>query len=202
MLEGWKERSAQRFLDSLRESRNVPFERVLFAVGIRYVGETTARDIARHFGDIDTLAQATKEELTAVPDVGEVVAESVYRYFRDERHLVEIQRLRAAGLQMSVQRQGENASDALAGMTIVISGNFSVSRDEIKALIESNGGKNSGSVSGKTSFLLAGSKPGPEKIKKAESLGVKILDEEAFRKLLPEGTLPEAPQNDTELTLF
>lgn len=202
MLEGWKERSAQRFLDSLRESRNVPFERVLFAIGIRYVGETTARDIARHFGDIDTLAQATKEDLVAVPDVGEVVAESVYKYFRDERHLVEIQRLRAAGLQMAVQRQGENASDALAGMTIVISGNFSVSRDEIKALIESNGGKNSGSVSGKTSFLLAGSKPGPEKIKKAESLGVKILDEEAFRKLLPEGSLPEAPQNDSELTLF
>ena len=202
MLEGWKERSAQRFLDSLRESRNVPFERVLFAIGIRYVGETTARDIARHFGDIDTLAQATKEDLVAVPDVGEVVAESVYRYFRDERHLVEIQRLRAAGLQMAVRRQGENASDALAGMTIVISGNFSVSRDEIKALIESNGGKNSGSVSGKTSFLLAGSKPGPEKIKKAESLGVKILDEEAFRKLLPEGSLPQAPQNDSELTLF
>ena len=202
MLEGWKERSAQRFLDSLRESRNVPFERVLFAIGIRYVGETTARDIARHFGDIDTLAQATKEDLVAVPDVGEVVAESVYRYFRDERHLIEIQRLRAAGLQMTVQRQGENTSDALAGMTIVISGNFSVSRDEIKALIESNGGKNSGSVSGKTSFLLAGSKPGPEKIKKAESLGIKILDEEAFRKLLPEGSLPEAPQNDSELTLF
>ena len=202
MLEGWKERSAQRFLDSLRESRNVPFERVLFAIGIRYVGETTARDIARHFGDIDTLAQATKEDLVAVPDVGEVVAESVYRYFRDERHLVEIQRLRAAGLQMAVQRQGENASDALAGQTVVISGNFSVSRDEIKALIDAHGGKNSGSVSGKTSFLLAGSKPGPEKIKKAESLGVKILDEEAFRKLLPEGSLPEAPQNDSELTLF
>ena len=202
MLEGWKERSAQRFLDSLRESRNVPFERVLFAIGIRYVGETTARDIARHFGDIDTLAQATKEDLVAVPDVGEVVAESVYRYFRDERHLVEIQRLRAAGLQMAVQRQGENASDALAGQTVVISGNFSVSRDEIKALIEAHGGKNSGSVSGKTSFLLAGSKPGPEKIKKAESLGIKILDEEAFRKLLPEGSLPEAPQNDSELTLF
>ena len=202
MLEGWKERSAQRFLDSLRESRNVPFERVLFAIGIRYVGETTARDIARHFGDIDTLAQATKEDLVAVPDVGEVVAESVYRYFRDERHLVEIQRLRAAGLQMAVQRQGENASAALAGQTVVISGNFSVSRDEIKALIEAHGGKNSGSVSGKTSFLLAGSKPGPEKIKKAESLGVKILDEEAFRKLLPEGSLPETPQNDSELTLF
>ena len=203
MLEGWKERAAQRFLDSLRESRNVPFERVLFAVGIRYVGETTARDIARHFGDIDTLAQASKEELAAVPEVGEVIAESVYRYFRDERHLKEIERLKAAGLQMTVARKVENASDALAGKTIVISGNFSVSRDEMKALIEANGGKNSGSVSGKTAFLLAGTKPGPEKIKKAESLGIPILDEEAFRKLLPEGTLPEMPPEDpTELTLF
>ena len=203
MLEGWKERAAQRFLDSLRESRNVPFERVLFAIGIRYVGETTARDIARHFGDIDTLAQASKEELAAVPEVGEVIAESVYKYFRDERHLKEIERLKAAGLQMAVVRKAENASDALAGKTIVISGNFSVSRDEMKALIEANGGKNSGSVSGKTAFLLAGSKPGPEKIRKAESLGIPILDEEAFRKLLPEGALPETPQdNNSELTLF
>ena len=203
MLEGWKERSAQRFLDSLRESRNVPFERVLFAIGIRYVGETTARDIARHFEDVDTLAQASKEELAAVPEVGEVIAESVYKYFRDERHLKEIERLKAAGLQLALVRKAGNASDALAGKTIVVSGNFSVSRDEMKALIEAHGGKNSGSVSGKTSFLLAGSKPGPEKIRKAESLGVKILDEEAFRKLLPEGALPPAPQNDeSEMTLF
>ena len=203
MLEGWKERAAQRFLDSLRESRNVPFERVLFAIGIRYVGETTARDIARHFGDIDTLAQASKEELAAVPEVGEVIAESVYNYFREERHLKEIERLKAAGLQMSVVNRAENASDALAGKTIVISGNFSVSRDEMKALIEAHGGKNSGSVSGKTSFLLAGSKPGPEKIRKAESLGVPVLDEEAFRKLLPEGSLPGPAGNDeTEMTLF
>ena len=201
LLEGWKERSAQRFLDSLRESRNVPFERVLFAIGIRYVGETTARDIARHFGDIDTLAQASREELAAVPEVGEVIAESVYKYFRDERHLKEIERLKAAGLQMAVVRKAENASDALAGKTIVISGNFSVSRDEMKALIEANGGKNSGSVSGKTAFLLAGAKPGPEKIKKAEALGVPVLDEEAFRKLLPEGSM-SAPEEDNELTLF
>ena len=202
LLDGWKERSAQRFLQSLRESRNVPFERVLFAIGIRYVGETTARDIARHFGDIDTLVQASKEDLIAIPDVGEVVAESVYGYFRDERHLREIERLKAAGLQMAVEKKAENASDALAGKIIVISGNFSVSRDEMKALIEANGGKNSGSVSGKTSFLLAGSKPGPEKVKKAESLGIPILDEEAFRKLLPAGSLPENVQNDNDLTLF
>jgi len=202
LLEGWKERSAQRFLDSLRDSRNVPFERVLFAIGIRYVGETTARDIARHFGDIDTLARASMEELTAVPDVGEVVAESVFNYFRDPRHLREIERLKAAGLQMAVVNRAENASEALSGKTIVISGNFSVSRDEMKALIEANGGKNSGSVSGKTAFLLAGTKPGPEKIKKAESLGIPILDEEAFRKLLPAGSLPEPAQDNGQLTLF
>ena len=203
LLEGWKERSAERFLQSLRESRNVPFERVLFAIGIRYVGETTARDIARHFGDVDTLAQASKEDLVAVPDVGEVVAESVYRYFRDERHLAEIRRLKAAGLQMAVARKAESASDALAGKIVVISGNFSVSRDEMKALVEANGGRNSGSVSGKTSFLLAGSKPGPEKVKKAEALGVPILDEEAFRKLLPEGSLPVSTNDsESDLTLF
>ena len=202
LLEGWKERAAQRFLDSLRASRNVPFERVLFAIGIRYVGETTARDLARHFGDVDALAQATKEELAAVPEVGEVIAESVYNYFRDARHLREIERLKAAGLQMAVEAKTGNASDALAGKTIVISGNFSVSRDEMKALIEAHGGKNSGSVSGKTAFLLAGSKPGPEKIKKAESLGVPILDEEAFRKLLPAGSLPEPAQDDVNPTLF
>ena len=202
LLDGWKERSAQRFLQSLRESRNVPFERVLFAIGIRYVGETTARDIARHFGDIDTLAQASKEDLIAISDVGEVVAESVYNFFRDERHIREIERLKAAGLQMAVEKRAENASDALTGKIIVISGNFSVSRDEMKALIEANGGKNSGSVSGKTSFLLAGSKPGPEKVKKAESLGIPILDEEAFRKLLPAGSLPENTQTDNDLTLF
>ena len=202
LLDGWKERSAQRFLDSLRESRKVPFERVLFAIGIRYVGETTARDLARHFGDIDTLSAASVEELLAVPEVGGVIADSVYRFFRDQRHQLEISRLKAAGLQLAVERKAGNTSDALAGKTIVISGNFSVSRDEMKALIEANGGRNSGSVSGKTSFLLAGSKPGPEKVKKAGSLGIPILDEAAFRALLPEGSLPESKEESNELTLF
>ena len=203
MLEGWKERAAERFLQSLRESRNVPFERVLFAIGIRYVGETTARDIARHFGDIDTLSQASREDLEAVPEVGEVIADSVFRYFRDERHLKEIERLRAAGLQLSVGQKAGAASEALAGKTIVISGNFSVSREEMKALIEAHGGRNSGSVSGKTDFLLAGSKPGPEKVKKCETLGIPVLSEEDFRKLLPKDSLPEAPvPEETEPTLF
>ena len=205
VLEGWKERAAARFLDSLRESRSVPFERVLFAIGIRYVGETTARDIARHFGDIDTLAAASKEELLSVPEVGEVIAESVFQYFRDPVHLDEIRRLRDAGLQMSVEKAAGKASDSLEGKTVVISGNFSVSREEMKALIEAHGGRNSGSVSSKTSFLLAGSKPGPEKLKKAESLGVPVLDEDAFRKLLPDGSLPVPAGQDggnDELTLF
>lgn len=190
-LEGWKERSAERFLESLKESRKIGFEHVLFAIGIRYVGETTAKSVARHFGDIDRIAKASKEELLAVPDIGEVIAESIFSYFRDERHLIEIQRLKAAGLKFSSDAPADNLSAALAGKTIVISGNFSISRDEMKALIEKNGGKNSSSLSSKTSFLLAGTKPGPEKMKKAETLGIEVIDEERFMSMLP-GNAPQA----------
>ena len=186
-LEGWKERSAARFLQSLRESRKVPFERVLFAVGIRYVGETTARDIARHFGSIDALRNASREEILEVPEVGDVIADSVYNYFRNEANLLEIARLQNAGLQFALTAPAEKASDKLDGKSIVISGNFSISRDEMKALIEAHGGKNSGSVSGKTDYLLAGSKPGPEKIKKANDLGISIIDEEQFFALIRPG---------------
>ena len=204
LLEGWKERSARRFLDSIRQSRKVSFERVLFAIGIRFVGETTARDIARHFGNIDAIAAATKEELLAVRDVGEVIAESVVTYFRDPRHLEEISRLKAAGLQLSVESPAEAASEALMGQSIVISGNFSISRDEMKALIEAHGGKNSSSLSGKTSFLLAGEKPGPEKMKKAAELGIRVLSEADFRLLLPgmEAPSPESVRDEVEPTLF
>ena len=204
MLEGWKEKSATRFLESLDASRKVPFERVLYAIGIRYVGEQTAKDIARHFGSMDAIAEATKEQLLDIPEVGEVIAESVYNYFREERHRAEIQRLAAAGLQMAVEKPAEAASAALAGKTVVVSGNFSVSREEIKALIELHGGKNSGSVSGKTDFLLAGEKPGPEKMKKAEALGVQIIDEAAFRAMLPGVDAPEAAPlpADGQLSLF
>lgn len=207
MLDGWKERAARRFLDSLAASRGVPFDKVLFALGIRYVGEATAKEIARHFGDIDTLIAASKEELLAVPDVGEVIAQSVYDYFRDSRHLDLIRRLKEAGLQFSLQRDETPTGDALAGKTIVISGNFSISRDAMKELIARYGGKNSGSVSGKTAFLLAGSKPGPEKLKKCEELGIPVLDEAAFRAMLPETAAAEPVQPDpvtepVELTLF
>ncbi|HBH09250.1 MAG TPA: DNA ligase (NAD(+)) LigA [Rikenellaceae bacterium] len=185
LLDGWKERSAVRFLSSLDKSRQVTFDHVLFALGIRYVGETTAKEIARHFGNIDAIATATKEQLLEVQDVGDVIADSVYEYFRNFRHLSGIERLKAAGIQFSMESKAA-VSDALAGKTIVISGNFSVSRDEMKRLIEANGGKNSSSVSGKTSYLLAGSKPGPEKMKKAGDLGVRIISEEEFRNMLPQ----------------
>ena len=183
-LEGWKERSAERFLKSLSDSRKVPFERVLYALGIRYVGETTAKSLAKHFGSIDALAKATIEELLATDDIGQVIAESVYDFFREETNIDTIARLKAAGLKFEAEQSQQKMSDKLAGKTIVISGNFSVSRDDMKALITSHGGKNSGSVSGKTSYLLAGEKPGPEKIKKAESLGVEIIDEQKFREMI------------------
>ena len=196
-LEGWQERAAKRFLDSVNASRSVPFERVLFALGIRFVGETTARDIARHFGTIEALAAATKEELLAVPEVGEVIADSVFRFFRTPANMEEIARLKAAGLQLGTEiRSAAASSGPLAGKSIVISGNFSVSRDEMKALIEAAGGRNSSAVSGKTDYLLAGSKPGPEKIKKATELGVAIIDEAQFRTIARESELPEASLRD------
>ncbi len=183
-LEGWKEKSAERFLKSIEDSKNVPFERVLFALGIRYVGETTAKAVAKAFGNIDAIIKATEEELLNVDDVGQVIAESIYAFFRDEVNLETVHRLKAAGLKFEADIKDEKVSDVLKGKTIVISGNFSVSRDEIKTLIVSHGGKNSGSISGRTSFLLAGEKPGPEKIKKAESLGTPIISEDEFRKMI------------------
>ena len=183
-LEGWKEKSAERFLKSIEDSKNVPFERVLYALGIRYVGETTAKAVAKAFGNIDAIIKATEEELLNVDDVGQVIAESIYGFFRDEINLETVDRLKAAGLKFETDTKDEKVSDVLNGKTIVISGNFSVSRDEIKALIVSHGGKNSGSISSRTSFLLAGEKPGPEKIKKAESLGTPIISEDEFKKMI------------------
>ncbi len=205
LMEGWKERSARRFLQSLRDSRKVPFERVLFAIGIRYVGETTARDIARHFGDINAIRSATREELLAVPDVGEVIADSVLSYFQSEANLLEIARLQNAGLQFSTAPQAQKMSDLLEGKTIVISGNFSISREDMKALIEAHGGKNGSSVSAKTTYLLAGSKPGPEKVRKAGELGVEIIDEARLYEIIGLPSPQEGMrdnQQDLEPTLF
>ena len=202
-LEGWKERSAERFLKSLQESRNVPFERVLFALGIRYVGETTAKSVARHFTNIDAIAGASLEDLLNVPDVGQVIAESIYDYFRDDTKLEVISRLKAAGLKFEIDAPAEKLSAALEGKTIVISGNFSISRDDMKALIAAHGGKNSGSISSKTFCLLAGEKAGPEKLKKAESLGIKLMNEHEFRELIGEAAAQEPEKiEETEPSLF
>ena len=202
-LEGWKDRSAERFLESVAGSKDVPFERVLFAIGIRFVGETTARDIARHFGSMEALRNASEEDLLAVPEVGDVIAKSVYQYFRNPDNLSEIQALEAAGLRFSIAEQAQKESDSLAGKTIVISGIFSISRDDMKALIEAHGGKNSSSVSGKTDYLLTGEKPGPEKLKKAADLGVKVISESEFYAITGASTEPAKPIiEDIEPTLF
>ena len=204
-LEGWKEKSAERFLKSINESKNTPFEKVLFALGIRHVGETTAKSLAKHFGNIDAIAAAEKEELLNTDDIGEIIADSIYSYFRNPDNLEILKRLKEAGLKFESEKQKENISDVLNGMTIVISGNFSISREAMKELIVLNGGKNSGSISGKTSYLLAGEKAGPEKLKKAESLGVKIISEEDFYQIIGETQESDEIQDKDEniqLSLF
>ena len=183
-LDGWKERSAERFLASLEESKKTPFERVLYALGIRYVGEATAKSVAAHFGNIDAIASASVEDLLKVDDVGQVIAESIFEYFRDEANIETVARLKESGLKFEMEKGPEKVSATLEGKIIVISGNFSISRDDMKALIVSHGGKNSGSISKKTTYLLAGEKPGPEKIKKAESLGVEIISEQKLMEIL------------------
>lgn len=185
-LDGWKDRSAERFLKSLEESKKTGFERVLYALGIRHIGETTAKSVAAHFGSIDKIAKATKEELLAVDDIGEVIADSIIEYFSDEMNVETIERLKAAGLCFEMAAGPEKLSETLAGKTVVVSGNFTISRDEMKALIVAHGGKCSGSISGKTSYLLAGEKAGPEKLKKAESLGVTVVSEAELREMLGE----------------
>lgn len=200
-LEGWKERSAERFLSSLEESKKTPFERVLYALGIRYVGEATARSVARHFGNIDAIASATVERLLEVEDVGQVIAESIHEYFHDETNLETIERLKQHALKFEADDAPKKLSAALDGMTIVISGNFSISRDEMKALIAAHGGKNSSSISKKTRYLLAGEKPGPEKIKKAEASGVEIIGEKEFMEML-DMTPQTEEKEDNEPTLF
>ena len=198
-LEGWQERAAQRFLDSLEASKQVPFERVLYALGIRYVGETTAKTLARHFGDIDTLAAATQEQLLEVGDVGDVIARSIWEFLHTPAHLEQIARLRAAGLRFSGAGQDSALSDALAGKTVVISGNFSISREQMKDLIVAHGGKAGSSVSAKTAFLLAGTKPGPEKLKKCEKFGIPVVSEEDFYALLPSSASAGLPPSGEKI---
>ena len=179
-------KSAQKVVDSIEASKQVPFERVVFALGIRFVGETTAKLLARSFKNIDALKDATLEQLLDVDGVGQVIAESIIRYFHDEKCLDVLQRLRDAGLQMSLSEESlAGHTDKLAGQSIVISGVFAKhSRDEYKALIEQHGGKNVGSISKNTTFVLAGENMGPAKLEKAQKLGVRIVNEEEFLEMI------------------
>ena len=187
-LEGLGDKSAAKIMKSIEESKQVPWARVLFALGMRMVGETTAKKIARRFSSIDLLRAASKEELTAVEDVGEQIADNIRAYLADTRNTENIERLRSAGVKMEGEKPTETREDgALKGMSIVISGVFAQhSRDEYKAMIEEYGGKNTGSISGKTSFVLAGENMGPEKRKKAEQLGVRLVGEDEFLAMLNE----------------
>lgn len=187
-LERWAEKSARNLMASLEESKQVPFERVLYGLGIRFVGETVAKRLVSAFHSMDQLEQATLEDLTAVDEIGDRIARSVIDYFADERNRTLVNRLKEYGLQMSVAEEVlANRSEKLKGLSIVISGTFAKhSRDEYKAMIEQHGGKNSGSVSGKTDYILAGDNMGPAKLEKAAKLGVKIINEDEFLNMIAE----------------
>jgi len=185
-LERFAEKSVNNLLEGIQASKSVPFERVLFALGIRFVGETVAKKLANHFGSLQAIRQASVEELLAAEEIGERIAQSIHAYFANPENLEVIARLQDAGLQMEIDPSSKvQLSNTFEGKSFVVSGVFTqFSRDAIKDLIEKHGGKNVGSVSAKTSYLLAGENMGPEKRKKAEKLGVPILSEEEFIALL------------------
>ena len=187
-LERWADKSARNLMASLEESKQVPFERVLYGLGIRFVGETVAKRLVAAFHSMDQLEQASFEDLIAVDEIGERIARSIIAYFADERNRNLVNRLKEYGLRMSVAEEVlANRSEKLKGLSIVISGTFARhSRDEYKAMIEQHGGKNSGSVSGKTDYILAGDNMGPAKLEKAAKLGVKIINEDEFLNMIAE----------------
>ncbi len=186
-LPGFGRVSAERIVDGVRASLDVPFERVVFALSIPYVGETTAKKIARAVGDIDNLMTWPVERLQSIEDVGPRIARGIVEYFADERNRRAVERLRAAGVQMAVAAAATPATDALQGKSFVISGVFSLhSRDQYKEMIERNGGKNVGSISKKTDYILAGENMGPSKLEKATKLGIPIIDERTFLAMLPD----------------
>ena len=184
-LERFGEKSARNLVESIQLSRQVPFPRVLYALGIRYVGETVARKLAEAFLSLDRLMEASQEELEQVDEIGERIAQSLRSYFQDERHLQVIERLRAAGVQLEMEANSQTESSLLSGKTFVISGVFKQhSREELKAMIEQHGGKNGSSISARTHFILAGENMGPSKYEKAQKLGVPIISEEDFMEML------------------
>lgn len=192
------DKSARNILQSIASSREVAFNRVLFALGIRFVGETTAKYLAAHFGSMEAIMQASREELLEAEEVGGKIADSIIDYFADEQNREIVQRLQRAGLQFVAAKQ-EKASNALEGENIVISGSFEqYSRDELKALIEAHGGKNLAAVSANTTLLLAGAKIGPAKLQKAQKLGIRIISEQEFIQLIDGNVAIAEPEPEIE----
>ncbi|MCQ2369376.1 MAG: NAD-dependent DNA ligase LigA [Paludibacteraceae bacterium] len=186
MLSGLGEKSGKRIVQSIRETVNVPFERVLYAIGIRYVGETVAKKLVQELHSIDKIADATIEELTSIDEIGESIATSVFNYFREQKHIDLIEKLKSFGLKFEIDlSKKENSTNLLEGKSFVVSGVFeNFSRDGIKEAIEINGGKNVSSISSKTDYVIAGANMGPAKKEKAASLGIKIIDEQTFIKMI------------------
>jgi DNA ligase (NAD+) len=179
-------KSAENIINGINRSKEVPFERVIFALGIRFIGETVAKKIARSFASIDELVEADLETLTSIDEIGEKIARCIQNYFSNALNRELIERLKEVGLQLyRTEKDAENYSDKLAGQSIVISGVFTYfSRDEYKEMIERNGGKNVGSISSKTSFVLAGENMGPAKLEKAAKLGIRVIGEDEFLTII------------------
>ena len=184
-LERMAEKSAENIINGIEKSKEIPFERVLFALGIRYVGETVAKKLAKHFKNIEAIENASKEELEAVDEIGERIAESVVDFFAVEQNKETVDRLKEYGVQLEISAEKlANQTNKLEGQTFVVSGVFNMSRNDLKKLIEDNGGKVSGSISSKTSYVVAGDNMGPSKLAKAESLGIPIISEDDFLKMV------------------
>lgn len=186
MMEGWKERSAERFLESVEKSKSKPFYCFIYALGIRHIGETTAKSLALHFKEMKSLMSASLEELKEVEDIGEIMAASLYSYFRDEANIEMINKLEIIGVKMdsNLEESKRDVTAILSGKSFVISGIFTVSREELKSIIEYNSGKVSSSVSSSTDYLVAGENTGPSKLEKAKKLGVKIINQDEFFSLI------------------
>jgi len=183
-LEGFKEKSADNMMKSLEESKNMPFEKVLFALGIRYVGQTVAAKLAEYFGSMEHLMKATGMELMMVDEIGDRITESLLDYFADAGNLEIVNRLKAAGLKFEIEKDKDQGPDLLQGKSFVVSGKFTIARDDLKKMISKFGGKNVSAISSKTDYVLAGDAMGPAKLKKAEKLGVPIISEEEFMKMI------------------
>jgi len=183
-LDGFKQKSVAKLIESIQASKSTPFEKLLFALGIRFVGETVAKKLAQHFENIDMLKSATSMELLMVDDIGERIAESLVEYFANPVNVDVLERLRANGLQFAIQKNTDSFPDLLQAKAFVVSGKFSVSRDDIKQMISNYGGKVVSAISSKTDYVLAGDKMGPAKLKKAEKLEIQIIGEEDFYKMI------------------